>query len=142
MTVVEPLLSLHLLRHIVLGFDSFILQLSSDDVLSLSESWPAVEELHIDVATPKSGRAGFESLLHFAHRCPRLRVVRLPVMDVTPGTFEELEYPAEPHPLRDLGIKEVVFPLGMDFSREKTGFIRRVFPNVAPAAPATFPIMS
>ncbi|PIL25751.1 hypothetical protein GSI_11501 [Ganoderma sinense ZZ0214-1] len=139
MAVIEPLLSLHRLRYIVLDFSPFVLQLSSDDILALSKAWPAVEELVIDVATAQSGRAGFESILHFARRCPCLQVLHLPVMVIEPGAFEGLEYSAEPHPLRDLDIEEVVFPPGMDFSREKMDFIQRVFPNVAVAS-ATHPI--
>ena len=92
-----------------------------------------LEELRVDITAVDSGRAGFESIVHFARCCPRLRVLRLPTMDLAIGAFqrEGLEYPVEPHPLRDLDVKEVVFPREADLSYEMAEFIQRVFPNTA-----------
>ncbi len=77
----EHLLSLRCL-HITLNFQRSILQLAFDDVSMLSEAWPAVEELLIDVATVDGGSAGLESIIHFACCCPRLCVLRLSAMDL------------------------------------------------------------
>ena len=133
MAIVEPLLSLRGLRHITLDFQPFILRLASDDLRRLAEAWMNLEELRVDITAVDSGRAGFESIVHFARCCPRLRVLRLPTMDLAIGAFqrEGLEYPVEPHPLRDLDVKEVVFPREADLSYEMAEFIQRVFPNTA-----------
>ncbi|KAI1787414.1 hypothetical protein LXA43DRAFT_713039 [Ganoderma leucocontextum] len=130
MAIIEPLLSLSRLRHVSLSFPIFLLRLASDDVHRLSEAWPDIEDLRIDIATVDRGRAGLESTVHFAHRCPRLRALRLPAMDLAVDAFEGLEYPAEPHLLRDLNVTEVLFPREADLSREiMATFIQRVFPN-------------
>ncbi|KAM5540962.1 hypothetical protein V8D89_005273 [Ganoderma adspersum] len=131
MAAVEPLLALRRLRHLTLDLQLFIFRVTSDDVRRFAEAWPDAEELLIDSATADGGRAGFESVLHFARRCPCLRALRLPAMDLAVGAFEGLEYPNEPHVLRDLDVKEVVFPREADLSGEMTAFIQRVFPNTA-----------
>ncbi|KAM5540973.1 hypothetical protein V8D89_005284 [Ganoderma adspersum] len=130
MAIVEPLLSLRGLRDITLHF-SACLRLASDDLRMLAEAWPDVKELRVDVETVVGGRSGFESVLHFARRCPHLRVLRLPAMDLAHGAFEGLEYPASSHPLRYLHVTKVVFPHGADLSREMVVFVQRVFPNAA-----------
>ncbi|KAI1787419.1 hypothetical protein LXA43DRAFT_713507 [Ganoderma leucocontextum] len=131
MAIVEPLLALRGLRHITLNFRLFILRLAPDDMRTLADAWPNIEELLIEVATVDGGRAGFESIIHFARRCPLLRALRLPAMDLAADAFERVEYPAEPHLLRDLDVAEVLFPCEADLSREMTTFIQRVFPNAA-----------
>ena len=128
--IVEPLWSLRGLREITLHF-SACLQVTSDDLRMLSEAWPDVEELRIDVETVAGARAGFESILHFARGCPRLRVLRLPVMELPPGAFEGLEYPAPSHPLRDLDVAKVVFQHDAGLLQEMAVFVQRVFPNAA-----------
>ena len=130
MTIVEPLLSLRGLRDITLCFSAHF-RLASDDLRMLSEAWPGVEQLRIEVATVEGACAGFESILHFARRCPRLRTLRLPAMDLAPGAFEGLEYPVSPHLLRDLDVAKVAFLHGADLSDEMAAFVQRVFPNAA-----------
>ncbi|PIL25750.1 hypothetical protein GSI_11500 [Ganoderma sinense ZZ0214-1] len=130
-STIEPLLSLRRLGHLTLDFRLFILHLASDDVRKMAEAWPDVEEPVIEAASADGVRAGFESIVHFARGCPRLRALRLPAMDLAAGAFAGLEYPKEPHALRDLDVAEVVFPREADLSGEMTGFIQRVFPKAA-----------
>ena len=127
--ILEPLLALRHLRHVTLNFKDFTFHIASDDMRRLAEAWPGVEELRIAVATVDGGRAGFESVVHFARRCPHLQVLHLPAMYLAVDAFDELEYPAEPHPLQDLDVKEVVFPQGADLLGEMASFVQRVFPK-------------
>ena len=131
MGAIESLLALRSLRHLTLDLQLFSFRVTSDDIRRFAEAWPEAEELLIDATTADGGRAGFESVLHFARRCPRLRQLRLPALDIAVGAFEGLEYPKEPHALRDLDVKEVVFSREADLEDEMTAFIQRVFPNAA-----------
>ncbi|RPD77307.1 hypothetical protein L226DRAFT_533305 [Lentinus tigrinus ALCF2SS1-7] len=127
--VIEPLHELHELRDATLHFHGFCFAYSSSDIQSLAESWPSLESFHLEFVTLEQRRAGFESLLHFARNCPRLRALRLPDMELTKDAFDEIAYPKKPHPLRELNVARVTFPEGNDLSWEMIQLAQRVFPH-------------
>ena len=130
-TLTAPLLRMHDLRSFTLLFSDFVFSISSATIEAFAHAWPNAEEIHIDTSTDDGRRAGFESIVHFALHCPRLRSLRLPTMELSVDALESVEYPEQPHPLRDLEIAEVVFPRGADLSREMSAFIERMFPGAA-----------
>ncbi len=135
--MVEPLLALHKLRDVSLLFGQFTFPYSSSDIQSFAESWPSLESFRLEFVTQDEQRAGFESVVHFAHQCPRLRSLQLPGMELTRGALEGIAYPEgqHHHPLREFRVAQVAFPGGLDLSREVIQFTQRVFPHVgAPVA--------
>ena len=141
--MVEPLLSLHNLRDVSLVFQSFLFPYSSSDMQSFAEAWPNLETLRLEFSTQEQHRAGFESLVHFARKCPRLRALHLPEMDLAQDTLETVEYPEgqQPHPLRELDVVHVSFAGGVDLSSEMSQFSQKVFPYAATPQAAAHPIV-
>ncbi|RDX49733.1 hypothetical protein OH76DRAFT_509123 [Lentinus brumalis] len=127
--VIEPLLRLHELRNVSLSFGDFCFAYNASDIQCLAESWPDIETFRLELTTLEQLRAGFESLVHFAEHCPRLRALHLPEMELTHDAFDKIRYPKRPHPLRELNVARVVFPQRTDLSWEMLQFSQRVFPH-------------
>ena len=135
MSMVEPLLSLHALRDVRLRFRIYLFDYTSADIRAFAEAWRDLETFQLEMVTREGPgcRAGFESVVHFAHNCPRLRGLHLPEMqfDLDREGLEGVVYPERAHPLREMDVAQVVFPKDMDLSAEMTEFVRRVFPFAA-----------
>ena len=161
--IMHPLLSLSALRDVSLDFpEHFVMACTSSDLHTISKSWPALEALHLLVSRYRGDASDFiihhrpapgsrtidpsrlpdeyphggplEAIAHFAHNCPRLRLLHLSAMSITEeslATTKELLDPSrEPHALCTLVIPQVQLPsLRADLFEKIPAVIRAVFPR-------------
>ncbi|EJF61336.1 hypothetical protein DICSQDRAFT_136553, partial [Dichomitus squalens LYAD-421 SS1] len=89
---IRPLLALRALRYIAIRLPSYfgVVATASDGAL-MADAWCNLEELHMDVWRYSYGLRMYdprpcgipqEGIAHFARKCPRLRVLRLPGMEM------------------------------------------------------------
>ncbi|TBU60054.1 hypothetical protein BD310DRAFT_848383 [Dichomitus squalens] len=89
---IRPLLALRALRYIAIRLPSYfgVVATASDGAL-MADAWRNLEELHLDVRRYSYGLRMYdprpcgipqEGIAHFARKCPRLRVLRLPGMEM------------------------------------------------------------
>ncbi|TBU39945.1 hypothetical protein BD309DRAFT_968570 [Dichomitus squalens] len=141
----RPLLSLHSLRYLATRLPDYLVGTESDLSL-MADAWPDLVELHLIIwvyqgwsrayiprpERPYGGR--LEGIAHFAGKCPRLRVLHLPAMEIAEESLGAVEFPSETHDLQTLVIEKVLFPYGRaDLAGQISELVRRVFPRVASA---------
>ncbi len=116
--IIRPLLTLHGLRTLTLILPNYLdINSSSEDLLAMSEAWPGLEALHLELwdyftqkgiplppGAEERPRGGpFAAIAYFARNCPRLRTLHLPPMDATQLGVGE----AQPHAH---GLQSLVVP--------------------------------
>ncbi|TBU23293.1 hypothetical protein BD311DRAFT_768733 [Dichomitus squalens] len=141
----RPLLSLRSLRYLATRLPDYLVGTESDLSL-MADAWPDLVELHLVIwvyqgwsrayiprpERPYGGR--LEGIAHFARKCPRLRVLHLPAMELAEESLGAVEFPSETHSLCTLIIEKVLFPHGRaDLAGQMSELVRRVFPRVASA---------
>ncbi|EJF61343.1 hypothetical protein DICSQDRAFT_180662 [Dichomitus squalens LYAD-421 SS1] len=141
----RPLLSLRSLRYLATRLPDYLVGTESDLSL-MADAWPDLVELHLVIwvyqgwsraYTPRPERpygGRLEGIAHFARKCPRLRVLHLPAMELAEESLGAVEFPSETHSLCTLVIEKVLFPHGRaDLAGQISELVRRVFPRVASA---------
>ncbi|EJF61349.1 hypothetical protein DICSQDRAFT_136564 [Dichomitus squalens LYAD-421 SS1] len=141
----RPLLSLRSLRYLTTRLPDYLVGTESDLSL-MADAWPDLVELHLVIwvyqgwsraYTPRPERpygGRLEGIAHFAGKCPRLRVLHLPAMEIAEESLGAVEFPSETHDLQTLVIEKVLFPYGRaDLAGQMSELVRRVFPRVASA---------
>ncbi|TBU60045.1 hypothetical protein BD310DRAFT_923761 [Dichomitus squalens] len=141
----RPLLSLRSLRYLATRLPDYLVGTESDLSL-MADAWPDLVELHLVIWVyegwslayiPRSERpygGRLEGIAHFARKCPRLRVLHLPAMELAEESLGAVEFPSESHGLCTLVIEKVLFPHGRaDLAGQMSELVRRVFPRVASA---------
>ncbi|TBU23304.1 hypothetical protein BD311DRAFT_791745 [Dichomitus squalens] len=141
----RPLLSLRSLRYLATRLPDYLVGTESNLSL-MADAWPDLVELHLVIwvyqgwsraYTPRPERpygGRLEGIAHFARKCPRLRVLHLPAMEIAEESLGAVEFPSETHSLCTLVIEKVLFPHGRaDLAGQMSELVRRVFPRVASA---------
>ncbi|KAI5898822.1 uncharacterized protein SCHCODRAFT_02567731 [Schizophyllum commune H4-8] len=125
-----PLADFASLQHVSLGVTTGAL-LSDEDYAELLPCWPHLE--HFEVETGADAPAGWVSpatllaLKHFAHFCPKLKELCLPLTAHEVPEYDDIDVVGDDHPLckLDIGPSSISAPL-----QEVAEFLRCAFPNL------------
>ena len=125
-----PLADFTNLQHVQLGVTTGAL-LSDEDYAELLPCWPHLEHFEVDTgADAPDGWVSPATLLalqHFAHFCPKLEVLCLPLAAHEVLGYDDVDVLGDDHPLckLDIGPSPISAPL-----QEVAEFLRCTFPNL------------
>ncbi|PIL37413.1 hypothetical protein GSI_01107 [Ganoderma sinense ZZ0214-1] len=151
--LVAPLLSVRTIRNFSASFRPYMISYTPSDFRAFAQAWPELETLELRIVTDENeadeneadeneadgneadenAYADFESLVSFAHHCPRLRRLHIPTFkfDHAADTTATVRPPVS-HWLQSLYVETVVLSAKQPEDEASESFLRlmqEVFPE-------------
>nr|VWO96105.1 STE/STE11 protein kinase [Ganoderma boninense] len=111
--LIAPLLSVRTIRNFSASFKGHVVSYAPSGFRAFAGAWPELETLELRNAlhsnkTDVNAYADFESLVSFAHHCPRLRRLYIPKVKFDRPAAAAVVRPSAPHWLRSLVVETVI----------------------------------
>ncbi|KAI1793061.1 hypothetical protein LXA43DRAFT_1002605 [Ganoderma leucocontextum] len=108
--LIGPLLSLRTIRNFSASFHRVMATCSPTDFRAIAEAWPDIETIDLPIIDDNVDQyADVESLVSFAHHCPRLHSLLIPKVKFDPNASAAVVCRTAPHWLRRLDVASLVF---------------------------------